>query len=173
MGRELRMVPPNWEHPRKAYTNYEIHYKPMFETSFRKAADDWTAGFLAWLAKYPSGVNEDGYRYWEYEGDPPEKDTHAPFEDSEATWFQLFENVSEGTPVSPPFATAEELVEYLVANGDFWDQKNGHGQKYSRKAAESLVRGGYCPSMIVVDGKVFAHPSEQAELMAGGPEERE
>lgn len=167
MGRELRMVPPNWEHPKTTRRNGDYDYQPMYNRSFKKASDEWTADFMAWMEKYPSGVNEDGYRFWEYEGDPPGREYHVPYEESEATWFQLYQTVSEGTPVSPPFATREELIEYLVENGDFWDQKRGHGQKYSRQAAEYICNGGWFPSAIIVNGKLADHPSEQAELLSG------
>jgi hypothetical protein len=35
-------------------------------------------------------------------------------QDKEATWFQAWETVTEGTPVTPPFATTDELVDYLA-----------------------------------------------------------
>jgi hypothetical protein len=74
----------------------------------------------------------------------------------EMTWYQVYETVSEGTPVTPPFETQSELVEYLVANGDFWDQrcrKEGSSimecAPWSRKQAEAFVYGpGWAPSLI-------------------------
>jgi hypothetical protein len=70
----------------------------------------------------------------------------------DATWYQLWETVSEGTPVTPPFATKEELVQYLVEHGDFHDQyRRQEGVKgfkctpWSRDEAESLVFGGGWP----------------------------
>jgi hypothetical protein len=73
-------------------------------------------------------------------------------------WWQVYETVSEGTPVTPPFATKEELIEYLVEHGDFWDQRNRHDYRcyvdpgcyppWSRKAATTFVmEDGWCPSM--------------------------
>jgi hypothetical protein len=64
------------------------------------------------------------------------------------TWFQVYETVSEGTPVTPPFATKEELVDYLVANGDFWDQHRGDGG-WSRENAEAFVGAGFAMSLVV------------------------
>jgi hypothetical protein len=63
--------------------------------------------------------------------------------------------VTEGTPVSPPFATSDELVDYLARNGDFWDQlraKEGRLQglaAWDRKSAEKFVKAGWAPSMMV------------------------
>ena len=59
-------------------------------------------------------------------------------QDKEATWFQAWETVTEGTPVTPPFATTDELVDYLVTRGDFWDQERGDGP-WDRKSAEEFV----------------------------------
>ena len=74
-----------------------------------------------------------------------------------ATWWQVYETVSEGTPVSPPFATPDELIDYLVAHGDFWDQQRRergdtimNNDPWSREQAEAFVRGpGWAPSMVV------------------------
>lgn len=49
--------------------------------------------------------------------------------------WQLWEDVSEGSPVTPVFATSEELVDHLV-NVGFWQKP------MRREAAEALVRQG-------------------------------
>lgn len=95
-----------------------------------------------------------------YEGDPPriEHYNHYYTED-EATWFQLYETVSEGTPVSPPFETKEELSQYLHENGDFWTQMDLKKPEHLRRRgkptleqARSLVETGFALSgMIRVD----------------------
>ena len=155
MGREIRMVPANWEHPKAMRHWGKEDYQPMFDRTFESAVSEWKAGLAKWeagerpsyfdAADYPNGIE-----YWEWEGAPPERAYYRPWSDDEAVWFQVWETVSEGTPVSPPFATKEELVDYLVTNGDFWDQKRGDGG-WSRKAAESFVGLGWAPSMMVVN----------------------
>lgn len=63
----------------------------------------------------------------------------------------LYETVSEGTPVTPVFATADELIEHLVTEGTDW----GHEQ-IRRTSAEALVRGGGSVGLLVIaDGQVF------------------
>ena len=57
--------------------------------------------------------------------------------------WQVWETVSEGSPISPVFATPEELIEWLVRDG------------YSRTAAESFVSSGWVPSGVIVDGKMY------------------
>lgn len=91
----------------------------------------------------------------DYYGQAPDVNDYVPeWTEAEATWFQVYETVSEGTPVTPPFATRDELVEYLVKYGDFWDQHGGNGGR-SRKAAEAFVmEDGWVPSMIVENGKI-------------------
>jgi hypothetical protein len=51
--------------------------------------------------------------------------------------WQLWETVSEGSPISPVFATREEFVDWLVAEG------------YSRLAAENFAKDGWAPSMVI------------------------
>lgn len=139
MGREIRRVPPNWEQPK----NERGHLQPMFDQTFSAAAEEWKAR----LAKHVPSEN-DGREYWEWDGNPPDREYYRPWEDEDATWFQVWETVSEGTPVTPPFATKIELVDYLVANGDAWDQSRGNGG-WGRKAAERFVNAGWAPSMVV------------------------
>jgi len=155
MGREIRRVPPNWEHPRQDTGQYQ----PVRDKSYAEAAEEWIREFYLWQeGKHPSQSHEwaKEYKYyWEYEGTPPEKDYYLSEFTEEPTWYQVYETVSEGTPVSPPFATKEELIDYLVEYGDFWDQKRGHGGR-SREAATAFVNSGWVPSMVVADGKIFA-----------------
>lgn len=79
---------------------------------------------------------------------PPDPKYYRPYREEDATWYQVWETVTEGTPVTPPFATREELVDYLVKYGDEWDQKRGNGG-YSRAAAEAFVNAGWAPSMVI------------------------
>lgn len=166
MGRELRMVPPNWSHPEVERHNGQIGFQPMFDSRFEDAAKEWKEDLAKWEAgERPSYYTVDpenpNPEFWEYNGEPPERRFYRPWKDDEATWFQVWETVSEGTPVTPPFETKEELIEYLVANGDFWDQsrrkerasgRNMFGincDPWSRKSAEAFVNGpGWAPSMV-------------------------
>lgn len=137
MGREIRRVPANWQHPK----NETGRYIPLYED------------YAAALAGFEKDIAEKGLsEAIEYNGGGPLKCDYVDYGGAEATWWQLYETVSEGTPVSPPFATPEELIEHLVRHGDFWCT----GQGYSRKAAEAVVRGGWAPSAIAIGGKVYS-----------------
>jgi hypothetical protein len=140
----------------------------MYDRDFATAMREWIAGWEAWeRGERPDYCSEEsrGLPYWEYEGGPPDPKYYRPeWKPEEMTWFQVYETVSEGSPVTPPFATQQELVDYLVEHGDFWDQKRRkEGESSMRctpwphKEAEAFVLGaGYAPSMVVMDGKVMS-----------------
>jgi hypothetical protein len=153
MGREIRMVPPNWEHPK----DEEGHYIPLFDCDFATAAREWMNNAIAW----DNGTHKEAEHkkkfpfYWQWHGDPPSQDSYRPAFSEEPTWFQVYETVSEGTPVTPPFSTKEELVNYLVENGDFSDQTETrwHPKRggWSRENAEAFVGRGWAPSLMVTN----------------------
>lgn len=164
MGREIRRVPANWEHPKSERQNGRIDYRPMFDRPYLEALDEWLQEHHQWEDGTHTAFAEHGYtkaeypHYANYGGNPPDVEYFRPnWTPEEMIWWQVYETVSEGTPVTPPFATREELVDYLVANGDFWDQsrrKDGRSLiecgPWPRKQAESFVFGsGWAPSLIV------------------------
>lgn len=158
MGREIRMVPPNWSHPK----NDRGHEQPMFDRNFDDAFADWLADFdrirAGKLDQFEECYAEDGNNplaAWLQDYSPPDPVYYRPWRDEEATWVQVWETVTEGTPVSPPFATREEVVEYLVAGGDDWDRRRGRGG-YTRSQAEAFVNAGWAPSFVVSAGQVAA-----------------
>ena len=143
MGREIRMVPPGWKHPLLEYCRPQ----PLYDKSYEDAATEWLEEFAAFIPT-------EEYRYfWDYHGNPPNKAFYRPaWKPEEATWVQAYETVSEGTPVTPAFATRQELADYLVANGDYWDQRRGDGG-WPRENADKFSRMGWVPSGMVVGGK--------------------
>jgi hypothetical protein len=166
MGRKIRKVPANWDHP-KQEGRYDGRLQPMFDETFEKAAAEWKAEFAKWESgERDSYCSEESktLEYWEWNGGPPHRAYYRPWKDEEAVWFQVWETVSEGTPVSPPFATEAELVDYLATNGDFWDQKRGDGP-WERAAAASFVGSGLAPSLVVQvssDGTTVFAPRDGA-----------
>lgn len=173
MGREIRRVPANWQHPMIDKPNYRRNimdqvYQPLYDREFAPAMREWIAEWDAWeRGERPSYCSDENknMQFWEWSGPPPDPTYYRPaWKPEDMTWYQVYETVSEGTPVTPPFATREELVEYLVANGDFWDQKRrAEGNSFmecapwKRKDAEAFVfGGGYAPSLVVIDGKVMS-----------------
>lgn len=75
--------------------------------------------------------------------------------------YVVYETVSEGTPITPCFATPEGLIEWLVEKGTAWDAP------MSPEIAERFVRGhGFLPSIVVANG-VLRSGLEVADLAAG------
>lgn len=64
----------------------------------------------------------------------------------EGEGWQIWETVSEGSPVSPVFATAEELEVFMSTVGTKWDPP------VSIEAARAFVRSGWAPSAVILNG---------------------
>lgn len=154
MGREIRRVDADWEHPKKkSWSGKEEGYQPVFDQDFDDAFTEWVENYNLWKAgEHPDQIEypeEKDQPYWEWAGIPPNPEHYLPKPFTDPTWFQMYETVSEGTPVSPKFETAQELIDYLVANGDFWDQKRGSGG-WNQEAAERFVGVGWAPSGVII-----------------------
>lgn len=68
--------------------------------------------------------------------------------------FQIWETVSEGSPISPVFATAEELARYMA--GKKWGAD--HGSSY--ESWLKFINGpGWAPSMVIDDSGIHAGPN--------------
>ena len=168
MGREIRKVPANWDHPKTHDMLGRERLQPMFDETFADAAAEWKADFAKWEAgERPDHWDGKEYEYWEWNTTPPDRAYYRPWSDDDAVWFQVWETVSEGTPVSPPFATEQELVDYLAEHGDFWDQKRCKDPDWTtlwggtpgvsgwgREQAERFVKASWAPSMISIGGQV-------------------
>ena len=146
MGREIRRVAPGWEHPRKEFPisgparpgrRSQGRYLPLYDECFEDAVADWLLDLKKWKGSYRD--------FWEEECPPdPEDFRDVSWTDEEASWFQMYETVSEGTPMSPAFETKQEIVEYLVAQGDYSDQRSDLGSgsprgPWKREHAERFV----------------------------------
>lgn len=142
MGREIRRVPPNWQHPQS-----ERHggLQPMHDETFEHAAAEWKKDFAAWeRGERSEGCSNEMAKleYWEWANDPPDRAYYRPWKDEDATWFQVWETVTEGTPITPPFATLRELEDHLVAKGTDWEEP------WCRKSAAAFCRVGWVPSLM-------------------------
>lgn len=147
MGREIRKIVPGWEHPKDENGNFI----PLYDQYYEDAAQEWIANFIAWDIDHtdPDYKKHPEYHFWEWDGSPPDPESYRKEKWTvEPTWYQMYETISEGTPVSPAFATKQELIDYLVRYGDYWDQKRGDGG-WSREAAQDFVDKEWAPSMIV------------------------
>lgn len=135
MGREIRRVPANWEHPR----DKQGHYMPLYDQDYDTKAREWLHNCLLWS----QGTHEDFEKYgskypyyWEWTNNPPDKDYYRPAFTEPVDCFQIYETVSEGTPRSPVFKNRRQLVGWLL--------KEGH----TRRATVLFARSGHVFSMV-------------------------
>jgi hypothetical protein len=131
--------------------------QPLFDQPFEDAAREWLDKAIAW----DNGTDPDCAEhkathpfYWQWSNMPPDPTYYRPKWTSEPTHYQVYETVSEGTPVTPHFATKAELIDYLVEHGDAWDEKRGNGG-WDRGAAEDFVEREWAPSMIITGGAIY------------------
>lgn len=130
MGRELRMVPANWEHPK----DEQGDYVPL-DTEFPYNQEEIEEGLRdGWLTDEPPNYGCDIMPQW-----PANERTH----------FQMYENTTEGTPISPVCATIEELARWLADNraSAFADQTATYEQWLA------TCKRGWAPSAIAESGK--------------------
>lgn len=103
-----------------------------------------------------------GITWEEYEGNAPTPgESFRPEFTEEPTWYQVYENVSEGCPITPPFETKEEMVEYLIEVGDSWDGP------VSRNVAEKFAESGHAPSGVFTTSGGFYRGIESSVLKSG------
>ena len=155
MGREIRRVPSNWEHPKYTEENarYIEHvgtFIPLYDNDYESVAQEWATNFELWQrGEHPDQPSDYCKYFWEWES-PPDKESYRErkWSEKEATHFQVYETVTEGTPVTSAFSTKEALIEHLVKHGDFSDQRRGDSG-WPREAAENFVESEWAPSLIV------------------------
>jgi hypothetical protein len=148
MGREVRRVPVGWIHPK----NEAGRYQPLFDRAYEEALNEWIAGREAWNAPGNEQAKAHGCTWEEWEGKAPDPDYYRPaWPPGTATAYQVYETVSEGTPVSPVFETREQLIEWLCNDGRGMGI-GGTRSPLSREAAERFVETARAPSIIAIPG---------------------
>jgi hypothetical protein len=96
----------------------------MFFRPYDEAIREWWEGRETWLrgerSDYFTEREDDPYTYEEYEGGPPDPAYYLrhPFPADAETGIQLWETVSEGTPISPVFedsaAGRRQMAEHMA-----------------------------------------------------------
>lgn len=112
MGREVRRVHKNWEHPKTE----DGGYAPLFE-GYDECVLRWDKDKAEWdTGRFPGyaseGDKEAGFEEWA--GERPGKNEYMPqWPEGAATHYMMYETTTEGTPLSPAFETPEELAKWL------------------------------------------------------------
>lgn len=129
MGREIRMVPAGWEHPKDGrgvyiplmkgpFSQRLADWKEAFARFDAGEVEDWSPGTKDKKRKPKTGSALECASYADWDGYCPKQAEYMPeFEEGTATMFCMYENTSEGTPISPAFATPEELARWLADTG--------------------------------------------------------
>lgn len=144
MGREVRRVPADWQHPKEQKPDWSTgrmtdRYKPLHDGSYAQAAKDF-------LEK----ANAEGLEAaTDYYGAAPMPDEYMPdWPAEQRTHYMMYEDTSEGTPISPAFATPEELARWLADTGaSSFGQMTATYEQWLR-----VARGGYACSLVVTGG---------------------
>ena len=157
MSREVRRVPPDWQHPKKPNGKY------------LKLCDDYGTVSAAWdegAAKWREGLcascdpahpwmaitSEDrGKTFAEHNGERPVASEYMPvWAPEQATHYMMYETCSDGTPISPAFATPQELARWLFDNN-----ASAFGSATaSYEAWLRVARGHWAPSVMIIGGVV-------------------
>ena len=151
MGREVRRVSPDWKHPEN-----EKGFVPLLDGCFATADAEWNEGYAKWQeglrenwGEGEKWVPHDGGTFTEWYGGRPSPDDYMPeWSDEEATYLMMYENTSEGTPLSPALATPEELARWLTDNG----ASAFAGQTADYESWLRVAKGGYACSAVIQDG---------------------
>lgn len=127
MGREVRHVPANWQHPKEqvydSVTDVMVEtFRPLYPyEEYMSDVNEWDDECAKWKTGWrPDEANSEvqAMEYEQYAGQRPHRDDYMPnWPTEERTHLMMYENVTEGTPISPACATAEELVRWLKENG--------------------------------------------------------
>ncbi len=121
MGREVRKVTKDWVHPKRE----DGSYQPMWNEYYQNDLNEWIQGNKQWEDGTHQDLVEDPQRkdkypcYAQWEGNPPSVEFYKTVREKgeDLTHFQMYETVSEGTPISPVFDTPEKLARWLADTG--------------------------------------------------------
>lgn len=158
MGREVRKVPANWQHPKRFNEHRgEETYVPLYPSGYAVRAAEWDEEWAKWQEGLRRSYDPAGERYIPREADEtglytdwagarPSPDDFMPdWPEAERTHFMMYEDTTEGTPISPAFATPEELARWLADNG----ASSFGGQTATYEQWLPTCRGGWAPSMVM------------------------
>ena len=155
MGREVRRVPADWQHPLKYeegpadwskvnFRDDRALFEPLYEPdrSIRELQAEWDEERVKYEAENPEKD------YSDYEGNRPMSSDYMPYwGEEERTHYQMYESTSEGTPISPVMETPEELARWLADHGA------STFASFTATYEEWLptCKGGWAPSMVIAE----------------------
>lgn len=148
MGREVRRVPADWSHPK----DERGKYMPQYDRSggYRAAAAEWDLERESWeRGERPEYAKDETCEYDAWNGPRPESQHYMPdWPIDQRTHYMMYEDTSEGTPISPAFETPEELARWLADTG----ASSFGGITATYEQWLRVAQGGYAPSMVISGG---------------------
>lgn len=161
MSREVRRVPVGWIHP----TDESGSCIPLFGGSFsarlaeyKQDAGQWTLGYQR------SGFGDEaeyklrdrssaGITFEEWGGEIPKAENCMPdWPEAERTHYQMYETVTDGTPISPVCASPEALARWLA--NTFASASGRMTATYEQWLA--MIDEGWAPSMAIINGRIIS-----------------
>lgn len=148
----------------------------MFDQTHADAVAEWEGDKKEqkgkWDARTLEYVDDDIYKTSSFEdyfdenyGEKPDPQWYMPdWKDEERTHLMMYENTSEGTPLSPAFETPEELARWLTDNG----ASSFGAMTATYEQWLGMCRSGWAPSAIMTNGVLESgvaalHGKEQAD----------
>jgi hypothetical protein len=122
MGTAVRRVASDWAHPRDDSGRY-LPLRNGFD--FARRARQWDEDVAKWQQGLRRDLDANGWEpikgdllattYAEYAGPRPDPQEYTPqWPASQCTHWQIYEEVTEGTPMSPVCASPEELARWMA-----------------------------------------------------------
>lgn len=151
MGREVRRVPADWQHPK----NEQGRFIPLFDgRDYESRAKEWDDESAKWTrGEFPDYASEENRKlsYEEWNGPRPKAEDYMPnWPESERTHYMMYEDTSEGTPISPSFATPEELAHWLAdTKANAFGDMTADYEHWLR-----VAKSGYASSAVIINGRL-------------------
>lgn len=112
MGRRLVRVPPGWQHPR-INLDPAKPYLPLFTSNFASDLAIYRAERASWERGFGPEGTEDTYEEWD--GPEPNPLDYLPqWSYLDATHWQVYETVTEGSPITAVHADPQSAIEELA-----------------------------------------------------------
>ncbi len=113
MGREVRRVPKDWQHPRLNGRFVPLHddYTAR-RADYERDREMWERGEPP---QYATAETLQRCSFVEWAGLPPDPADYMPdWPADERTHWQMYEDTSEGTPISPVMDSPQKLARWLA-----------------------------------------------------------
>lgn len=178
MGREVRRVPRDWEHPREPRGGliplHDGFNKRLAEWDEENAKwqeglrSDWKGGWK------PLEENERRMNFSDWDGERPKQEDYMPdWPIEERTHYQMYEACTEGTPISPVMDSPEKLARWLAdheasafggqtATYEQWLGMIGEGSAFSAAMIDGEMKSG----VAVIGDPAFKRVHEWPEVVA-------